>query len=90
MSDLAATNCGCDDRCGCGQENSCGCGGGLMNGFGGGSSCSCILWIIILMSFCGNGGFGGFGCNNGGCGYADNSCLLIIILLLCCGGGFGC
>lgn len=91
MSDLAATNCGCgcDDRCGCGQEESCGCGGGMMNCFGNGSSCSCILWIIILLSFCGNGGFG---CNNGGCGCgcADNSCLLIIILLLCCGGGFGC
>lgn len=89
MSDLAATNCGCgcDDRCGCGQEESCGCGGGMMNCFGNGSSCSCILWIIILLSFCGNSGFG---CSRGGCGCADNSCLLIIILLLCCGGGFGC
>lgn len=84
MSDLAATNCGCDDRCGCGQDDGCGCGG-LMNGFGGGSSCSCILWIIILLSFCGNGNSGFFGGHNG-CGCADNSCLLIIILLLCCGG----
>ena len=47
MSDLAATNCGCEERCGCGNGcgNSCGNNGwGLTNG----SSCNCILWIIIL------------------------------------------
>src|SRR5699024_4216542 len=84
MSDLAATNCGCEERCGCG----CGCGN---SGYGvfGGNSCSCILWIIILMCCCGNNNGCGFGGNNGDC------CWLIVILLLLCGGcggnnGCGC
>ncbi len=76
MSDLAATNCGCNE---CGNNN---------------GGCGSILWIIILLSCCGNG-FGGNGCGNG-CGnngFGGDSCILIIILLLCCGGndcGFGC
>lgn len=59
MSDLAATNCGCDCGCGCdsgcstgcGCNNNCGCNNGCGNSlFGnGGNSCSCILWIICLM-----------------------------------------
>ncbi len=61
MSDLAATNCGCND---------------------GGCGCNSIIWIIILLSCCGNGNSGFF--NNNGCG--DNSCLWIILLLLFCGG----
>ena len=65
MSDLAATNCGCNDGCGC----------------------SSIIWIIILLSCCGNGGSGLFSNNNDGCG--DNSCIWIILLLLFCGNGFG-
>lgn len=64
MSDLAATNCGCNDN---------GCG------------CNSIIWIILLLSCCGNNGsvFGGNGCGNDGCG--NNSCIWIILLLLCCG-----
>jgi len=65
MSDLTATNCGCND---------------------GGCNCSSIIWIIILLSCCGNGNSGFF--NNNGCGN-DNSCLWIILLLLFCGGGCG-
>ncbi|HJC09555.1 MAG TPA: chorion class high-cysteine HCB protein 13 [Candidatus Blautia ornithocaccae] len=76
MSDLAATNCGC----GC-DDN---CGGGMSRGlFGGG--CSCIIWILLLLSCCGNGNtFSG----NDGC--SDSSCLILILLLLCgCGNGCG-
>ena len=68
MSDLAATNCGCNDNgCGCSSIIwiilllSC-CGGN--SGFGGngcGNDCgnnSCI-WIILLLLCCGGNGFGG-------------------------------
>ena len=58
MSDLAATNCGCDCGCGCdsgcstgcGCNNNCGCNNSCGTSlFGnGGNSCSCILWIICL------------------------------------------
>ena len=56
MSDLTATNCGCNNRCGCNN--------GLFGG-------SCI-WIILLLFCCGgngNGLFGGCGndCDNGCC-----------------------
>lgn len=76
MSDVAATNCGCDNN---------GCGNSISNGGGfGGNS---ILWIIILLCFCGNG------CGNNGCGNGfggDNCCILIVLLLLCgCGNGNG-
>lgn len=99
MSDLAATNCGCaEERCGCGCDNgcgnscgnscqnNCGCGFGLGN-FGGNNSCSCILWIIILFSLCGNNG-----CGNNGMGFGNNGdcCWIIIVLLLLCGNGCGC
>ncbi len=76
MSDLAATNCGCDNGC---DNNS-----GLFN-FGGGS-CNCIIWLILLSTIC-----GGNGCGNGYNGFGDNSCLIILLLLFCCGGnGCGC
>ena len=88
MSDLAATNCGCEDRggcgcgcannSGCGCDNSCGCnnGCGCNSGWGlsgGNNSCCNILWIIILLCLCGNNNCG---CNNGcgGCGNGDNCC----------------
>lgn len=59
--------------------------------------CSSLIWIIILLSICGNGngrsgndcgcgcgsGFGFFGGNNNGCGCE----IIIILLLLCCCGG---
>ena len=68
MSDLAATNCGCNNE---------GCG------------CSSIIWLIILLSCCGNGG-NNFGFGNNGCGGNDGcGCLWIILLLLFCGGGCG-
>ena len=79
MSDLAATNCGCDNGCGCGNN---GCGLSLGN-----NSCCSILWIIILLCLCGNNGWG---CNNG-CGCGGDSCWIIIVLLLLCGNdGCGC
>ncbi|MCC2725280.1 hypothetical protein G5A92_05665 [Blautia massiliensis] len=95
MSDIAATNCGCDCGCGCdsgcstgcGCNNNCGCNNSCGTSlFGnGGNSCSCILWIICLMCCCGNNN--GCGCNNNGC---NDSCWIIILLLLLCGNGCGC
>ncbi len=55
------------------------CGGGC--GCNEGNCCS-IIWIILLLCFCGG--------NNGMCGNNGNcDCLWIIILLLFCGGGCG-
>ena len=88
MSDITATNCGCDNGCNNGCTNGCnnGCNGtGLFNLWGGNGSCSCILWVLILLACCGNND--GCGCGN------DNSCCLILLILLCCGGcgnGNGC
>lgn len=79
MSDLTATNCGCDNGC-----NS-GCGSGTNSLFNTGS-CGCsIIWIILLLNiFCGNG------CGQSSCGCNDNNnCLLILLLLLCCNGDCG-
>lgn len=87
MSDLTATNCGCNDSCGCaGAQNNNGCN-------------SCI-WIILLLFFCGgNNGCGNNGCGNNGCGIlggGNNGCCdwIIWILLLSCfcgnGNGSGC
>ncbi len=80
MSDLTATNCGCDNGC-----NS-GCGSGTNSLFGNGS-CGCsIIWIILLLNvFCGNG----CGQSSCGCGNDNNNCLLILLLLLCCNGDCG-
>ena len=83
MSDLTATNCGCNN-------NSCGCGCGNNGGFLGGS----CIWIILLLFCCGgngNGIFGGnCGCDNG-CGNNNNCCDWIIwILLISCFCGNGC
>ena len=56
--------------CGCGTNNNNGCG------------CS-ILWIILLLSFCGNGNGCGSSLFNG-----DSDCgCWIILLLLFCGNG---
>ncbi len=58
----------------------CGCGCN-----DGGNNCCSILWIIILLSICGNGS--GFNLGNNGCGNNDGcGCLWIILLLLFCGG----
>lgn len=75
MSDLAATNCGCNEGNGCCSIIwillllSCFCGNGNSGFFGGNGGCgdnSCI-WIILLLFCC--GGFGdGCGFNNNGCG----------------------
>ena len=85
VSDLAATNCGCNG--GCTGSNNGGC-----------NSCSIIIWIILLSCLCGNGNGTGlsnvFGCGNGddcGCGggCGNNSCVWLILILLFCGGGCG-
>lgn len=79
MSDLTATNCGCDNGC-----NS-GCGSGTNSLFGNGS-CGCsIIWIILLLNVFGNG----CGQSSCGCGSDNNNCLLILLLLLCCNGDCG-
>lgn len=72
MSDLAATNCQTSCGGGCGWSTNGGCNG------------SSLIWILLLLCFCGGG--------NNGCGRGDggNSCdsLIWILLLLCfCGGG---
>ena len=88
MSDLSAANCGCNNN------NSCGC---VSNSSCGKNSCS-WLWIIILLSCCGNGNgiLGGNSCGDN-CGNNNNCCDIIIWLLLLscfCGngnnGGFFC
>lgn len=70
MSDLAATNCGCNNDGGCGCNSIiwiiillslCNNNSGISlnnNGCGNNDGCGC-LWIILLLLFC-NGG-----CNNG-------------------------
>ena len=75
MSDLSATNCGCNN--GCGNRfgnNSCVwiilillfcCNGN--NGFGVGgdcdnNGCSCIIIILLLLSCCGGNSLGFGGC----------------------------
>ena len=72
MSDLTATNCGCNNSCG--NNN---CGNGIF-----GNSC---IWIILLL-FCGGGCGNNNGCgllgNNNGCGGNDCCEWLIWILLL--------
>ena len=79
MSDLTATNCGCDTGC-----NS-GCGAGNNSIFNTGScGCSIIGIILLLNLFCGNG------CGQSSCGCGENNnCLLILLLLLCCNGDCG-
>jgi hypothetical protein len=64
MSDLAATNCGCDNS----------------------NSCSSIIWILLLLSCCGNGGTSLFNGNGNGC----DSIWIILLILCCCGNGNGC
>ena len=86
MSDLVATNCGN----GCGCERSCGCerGCGYERNSGG---CSNIIWILLILSFCG-GGSGGCGFGGGNWFGGDGDCcsiIWILLLLSCCGGGFG-
>ena len=54
MSDITATNCGCERDCGCGG----GCGNPA-NFFGGNGSCCNLIWILLLLSCCsGNDGCG--------------------------------
>jgi len=83
MSDLQASNCGCNQPTNC--DNGCGFGG-----FGN------WIWILLLLCCCGNGGFNfGCGCGGNSCG---NSCgigfgcdfIWILILLCCCGNGNSC
>jgi len=83
MSDLQASNCGCNQPTNC--DNGCGFGG-----FGN------WIWILLLLCCCGNGnGNGGCGISNfgGGCGCGEsNGCgswIWILLLLCCCGNGNG-
>lgn len=81
MSDITATNCGCERDCGCNG----GCNG--FNLFNTNGSCD-ILWLIILLSL-----FNNCGCSNGCNGFGngcsgDNGCFIILILLIL--GGCGC
>ena len=84
MSDLTATNCGCNN-------NSCGCNNNRSGFFGG----SCI-WIILLLIFCGNGNgiLGGNCCNDCDNGCGNNNCcewIIWILLISCfCGNNNGC
>lgn len=53
MSDITATNCGCERDCGCNNGCNGGCnngcnGNGLFNFWGGNGNCSCILWILTF------------------------------------------
>ena len=76
MSDLAATNCGCgEERTGCGCDNNCGCNNGCGNwGMGNwGGNCCNIIWIIILLSFCGGNNWG----NNCGCNHGNGDCFCV-------------
>ncbi|MCU6761155.1 Uncharacterised protein [uncultured Roseburia sp.] len=62
MSDLAATNCGCD----CGDNNGCGnliwlflilsCCGGNNGSFFNGSGCDNILPLLLILCCCGGNG----------------------------------
>ena len=63
MSDLAATNCGCD----CGENNGCGnliwlflilscCGGNNGSFFNNGSGCDNILPLLLILCCCGGNG----------------------------------
>lgn len=85
MSDLTATNCGCNDTCGRSGNNHNNCGFG-------GNSC---IWIILLLFLCnGNGCDNGCGCGSFGMMGGGNNCcsiLIWILLISCfCGNGFGC
>ena len=75
MSDLTATNCGCNNGNDYNTAN-----------FFGGNSC---IWIILLLLFCngndngcGRSGLFGRGGNNGGC---CEWIILLLILSSCCG-----
>lgn len=74
MSDLAATNCGCECNSGC-------------NSFGGGGN---LIWLILILSLCGGNGLGGGSCNSGCGGNGGCDIIWIIILLSCCGGNGFC
>ena len=76
MSDLTATQCGCDHNSG--SSNGCNsfiwiillsclcggngntCSGGFGCGSNDGNGCNLIIWIILLSCLCGNGSNGLF------------------------------
>ncbi|MCM1183724.1 MAG: chorion class high-cysteine HCB protein 13 [Roseburia sp.] len=78
MSDLTASNCGCNNTNSL-SDNGCSwiwilillsCCGGCGNGLFGNSGCGCNdnngcsnwIWLLILLSFCGGWGNGNCGC----------------------------
>ncbi len=87
MSDLTATNCGCNNSCGNGTSNT--------SGLFGGNNC---IWLILLLLFCGGNGCGSNGISllsGNGCGNDGNSCCewiiwLLILSSICGGSGSGC
>ena len=77
MSDLTATNCGCNNNC----------GNGMMGG-----SCIWIIILLIFCGGCGNGN-GILGGNNGcGCDNNNSCCdwLIWILLIFCFCGNNNC
>ena len=76
MSDLSATQCGCNN----GTSN---------NSLFGGNGCSTLIWLIILLAIFGNNddgcgnGIGLFNNNGNGCGCS--SLIWLILILSCCG-----
>ena len=75
MSDLSATQCGCNN--------------GTSNTSFFGNGCSSLIWLILLLSICGNNddgcgnGIGLFNNNGNGCGCS--SLIWLILILSCCG-----
>lgn len=57
----------CNTGCGCNSDN----------------GCSWIIWILILLSCCGNNNCFGGGC---GCNGGDFNCIFLILIILCCCG----
>ncbi len=60
-------------NCGCGNEPSCGC--------------SSLIWIILILALCNNGG-SVFSSDNG-CGCGCNGIWIILLLIFCCNDGCG-
>lgn len=74
MSDLAATNCGCE------------CGG---NNTSWNMSGNNWIWIILLLSCCGGSSCGFSARDNGGCG-CDSIWLILFLLCCCGNNNGGC
>lgn len=74
MSDLTATNCGCNN----GTSNA------SSNG------CSSLIWIIILLSLCGGCGGNGLSLANNNDNGCETLIILLLLLSCCGGNNNGC